>query len=493
MHKITVIGGSASGVIAAGLAKAHWGPHVQVTLIYDHKNPGIGVGESLTPQIYRFLDMLDITREDMIKNVNATVKLGLKFKNWLNDGKYYYHGFNHINYANSALAAGYDIIHDRYTGGSQYDFSYYENSVIPDNTKPYSSKEIIGGESLHIDATLFSKYIEQRIKNDIEIVDDVVLDVIKNGDNIESIVLEKGGKHTADFYIDASGFATVLYKHMGSTWVDKSDWLPINRCIPNPVPVAFTKQPTYTTSEATDNGWILQVPLQNRWGSGYLYSSQFTSDEEAFDKFNIWRLKNYASEVPVTSKILKFKSGYWKESWRGNCIAVGLACGFTEPLEATNIHHTVTQLFDFFTLYNLVPLEIDRKAYNKQQTEMLENIYLYLRFCYTTGRTDSEFWKYMTNSTPDTVKYIEEKIKLFHLVDQDISGNVIFKTENFTAVAVGLKKPNPENIKRITKLRNAFDIAKADSEWLRKIKINEKLRLIDHKQYINSVLNRDTL
>jgi tryptophan halogenase len=475
---VAIVGGGSAGIIAATYIKSYWKSNVNVILIYDHSKPGIGVGESLTPAIYKYLDQVGVTREELVKNVNATVKLGLKFKNWLNDGGYYYHNFSQYEDNFYNLVAAYDYSTGAYDNDTSYSRHYMENCVIPINPDAQ--------QSLHIDAVLFSKYIEQKFKDQLTIIDDEIVSVQVVNNHINELVLKTKGTVKADFYIDATGFNSMLMKSLNNTWIDKTDWLPIDRCIPNPVITKFDKQPPYTTSEATKDGWILQVPLSNRWGTGYLYSSQFTSDEHAFEQFSKFVTDTYGVPLTNTSKVLSFKSGYWKDQWVGNCIAVGLSSGFSEPLEATNIHHTIEQIDQFVHLYSLKYCQFDVMNYNKLMTEFYENVYLYLRFCYTTNRTDSKFWSYMTNNTPQIVKDLEEKVKFDFLTFYDLLGP-IFSFGNFTRVAIGLQKCDPTAIKNILEKRGLTNQARNASHKIRHQRQIDYQQTVDHKKYINFV------
>ena len=263
--------------------------------------------------------------------------------------------------------------------------------------------------------------------------------------------------------------------------------MPINRCIPNPLQYTFEEQPPYTTSEASTDGWILQVPLSNRWGTGYLYSSEFTTDQDAFDKFENFINKNYNKTLTNTSKVLSFKSGYWEQQWVGNCMCVGLSSGFAEPLEATNILHTISQITRFVEMYSFTYQECDIKKYNDYMVEFYKNIYLYLRFCYTTNRSDSAFWEYMMHNIPDEVRELEQKIKHEPLTPYNFSIGP-FNHRNFTKVAWGLKKINTESYREILYKRNAIEIGKDLSRLNVEEKFNTYRNAISHKEYIDSIL-----
>jgi tryptophan halogenase len=483
-YKFVVVGGGTAGIIFASYIKTYWADNIDVTLVYDHNNAGIGVGESLTPIIYDYLNYLGIRKEELIQNINATVKLGLLFKNWLADDKSYIHSFYEIvDGQDYHRSEAYDIINGTYDQGPTYGKHYFDNCKIPLNNQ--------GTESLHIDATLFSKFIENKFKDKITILDDVVLDIQtteSNSNIITSVVLKNRGVIEGDFFIDASGFQSVMFKKLKNTWNDKSDWLPLDRCIPNPVEFQFDKIPPYTTSEASDQGWILQVPLSNRWGCGYLYSSEFLSDDAAFVNFEKFIKDKFNKELSNKEKVLKFKSGYWDKQWVGNCLSVGLSSGFAEPLEATNIHHTILQVITFTKMFNFQIFEHDVITYNSMMNDFYKNIYQYLRFCYCTDRLDSKFWQYMTHNVPKEIKDLEEKIK-FNIPTQDLFNNnrIFFNHANFLKIAYGLKKIDINSYKEILEKRNVVERAEIESlELIRKKTINLK-NSIDHKTYIDLI------
>ena len=481
-----IVGGGTAGVMAATYIKSYWGAHVDVVQVFDHSKPSIGVGESLTPMIYEYLSYVGISTDEVIKNANATFKLGVKFKNWLGDNQpdtHFYSSFGEEKIPEYLYGSVYDIINGNgeYIFTSQlYDPRMHESHLIPQdiNHKPHA---------FHIDATLFTKFISEKFKDQYIVIDGVVKQVILNDKaEISTLILNDGKEITGDFFIDASGFQRVLFKNLNVEWVDKTDWSPLDSVIPCQVPCTFKFQPNYTTAEATEQGWVFQVPLANRWGTGYLYSSKFISDEEAKKNFSKFLLLNYNKELD-SDKILRFKSGYWREQWKGNCISVGLASGFSEPLEATNIHQTVVQLKKFVDLFNLTPCTFNTKKYNKQIVDILEEIYLYLRFCYTTGRTDSEFWKYMTNNIPDEVREMEEKIKNDCLNVTSLWGSTVFNPISYLAVSYGLGKIDRNIYQQSLLNRSAELLGKKQYEDIYLQKQRTLAFSVDHKSYIDNV------
>ena len=140
----------------------------------------------------------------------------------------------------------------------------------------------------------------------VKFIDDIVEDVNVDGENIKNITCKNSGIIDADFFVDASGFNCVLFKHLNPKWVDTSHILPIDRAIPQQVPMEFDKIPAYTLSEATDNGWIWAIPVADKIRTGYLYSSKFLSDEEAKKKYDDWLIKNHNVNLK-NDKIIKFR------------------------------------------------------------------------------------------------------------------------------------------------------------------------------------------
>ena len=480
-HTFVVVGKGTSGAIAATYIKTYWGDLVKVILVHDSKQKTLGVGESLTPNVYQYLDYIGITRDELIKNVNATIKLGLCFKNWTGDGSSYYHNFSQLKNIvdNNNFISAYDIINNDFDNTFLYGRYCLDNNLIPPD-QSYT-------QSLHIDATLMNEYILEKFKDKLEIVDGKIVDLIKTENQIiKTLILDDGRKIEGDFFIDATGFNSFLFKKFNRKWINRKDWMPLDSCIPNPTDYEHQSINPYTTAEASEDGWILQVPLQNRWGTGYLYSSQFTTDEIAFERFQKFLKNKYKKKLKNTSRIIRFESGYWNEQWIGNCLAVGLSSGFAEPLEATNIHQTIYQILAFVNMYNFKIFSFDMERYNEIVNSFYDRVYDYIRFCYTGGRSDSNFWLYMKNNIPERIKKIEDKV--CYSLSKDSSWNAnIFNFINFTVVANGLNKINKKSYFDELTNRMIIDYAKQESIKIKEEKIAINKKFIDHLYYIKKI------
>ena len=480
--KFIVIGGGTAGAIVSSYIKSYWGDKVEVVVVYNHAEPNIGVGESLTPLITKYLDRVGITPDELIKNCNATIKLGLKFKNWLDDGNYYYHPFYCIHASdldNYSYEAAYQVVNNCYDNDVTYSNRLLDSHRVPLPLKDHPF-------SLHIDGVLTSKYILEKFKDRLTILDDIIIDVVKDdNEHIEYLVGTNNKKIYGDFFIDATGFKKLIFSKLNNRWVDKKDWLPLNRCIPNQVKCAHEKIPVCTTSEATDNGWVLQVPLRNKWGIGYLFSSDFTSNEEGLEKFNIFLNKTFNTDLQ-SDRIISFESGYWYDQWIGNSMCVGLSSGFTEPLEATNIHHVIYQMEDFTDRFNFKVFDFDINNYNETMRKFYDRVYLFLRFCYHTNRTDSPFWRYLTYNTPREVIELSSKISEDFL-NIDSMPYSIFNYDNFFKIAYGLKKINLESYSRILEDRYVMEISKDNTLTLKEIKDKMYEEAQDHKEFLGMI------
>ena len=491
MKKIVIVGAGTAGLICAGIVNRFWEDDVQVKVIYNSQSKNIAVGESTTPIVHQALDIFQLRTEDLVNRSNTTVKLGVNFKDWI-PGEEYFHGlletrlldFNQL-VRNDDSSSIHCLLNDIKIKTSNY---YQATTTIPgDEFYEYS-------HSLHIDTQELSKLLFEKLEleDNVEFIDDIVENVNVDGENIASIECKKSGNIDADLFIDASGFNCVLFKHLNPKWVDTSHILPIDRAILQQVPMEFDKNPAYTLSEATDNGWIWRIPLQDRYGTGYMYSSKFTSDEEAREKFNDWLVENFNTELQ-TDRIIKYNPGYYEDYWIGNCLAVGLSSGFVEPLEATGIHILIKQIYDF-VIFNssLKNLSHNRNFMNSINRELYECVVNFVCLLYDTNRTDSEFWRYMTANKSEWVKLFEEKCKEEYL-DISIWGTnqarSVWDYDSYVQVADGLHLLNKESLRDLLEIKpNGQQIVNA-SENVHEQEVQyreENKNWIDHKRVIEA-------
>jgi tryptophan halogenase len=257
-------------------------------------------------------------------------------------------------------------------------------------------------------ARLLRDYAEKR---GVRRLEGRIVDVRLRGDDgfIESVVMEDGTTVAGDLFIDCTGFRGLLIEEVLHTgYEDWSRWLPCNRAWAMPS-ASVGDPPPFTRATARPAGWQWRIPLQHRVGNGYVYCSEFVSDDEAAHTLRA----NLEGAGLAEPRLLKFTAGMRRKFWNRNCVALGLAGGFLEPLESTSIHliqSGIAKLLTMFPDRSFDPLLMDE--FNRQSTLQYEWVRDFLIAHYhLTERDDSPFWNYCrTMSIPDTLR---QKLELF--------------------------------------------------------------------------------
>ena len=490
---ITVVGGGNAGVMAAAYLKSFWDHNCNVTLVYDHSIPIIGVGESLTPLFDRYIDAIGVSTKELVRNCNATVKLGLLWKNWRYEGSKGYHGFQNNDLFNNVdqtlihfdAVSAYEISQNISPAvGFTYDPFYYTSGKLP------SDDDLSFRHAIHTDANLTGKYIESKFKDRIKIIDGNVQQVNVKDKEITSIVLKDGQKLTADLFIDATGLSRVLINSLDPKWIDKSRYHPTDRAIPNPVVKDFNFIPSHTTAHASKDGWIFDIPLRNRRGTGYIYSSQFTTDEEAKQRYNDWLMAEFNVEL-TSDRVIAWDQGHLKEGWIGNCVAVGLASGFIEPLESTNVHHSFTQIDQIArTLTPGKILGAVRNNYNEKLQIHYEDSFNYTRAIYCSGRKDTEFWRWcndVDNIPPAVLDMLQIMKHDWVSFNHANSNMVMFGADDWNMLGAEMNIATPQGAKSYLDRLSLFNHAKQASEMCARTKSILHAKAFDHKTWLDIV------
>ena len=488
--KIVIIGAGTSGLAAAALLDNYWGDKVDISLYYDPNNKNIAVGEGTTPQFVSGLcQRLGYQIDDAIRDLDATIKLGVRFKNWI-PGKEYFHGFGQLgrdDKYDDNISSIYAILNDCFIGGA--------NHTGPTTTLP-NTGFIDYDLAFHIETQTLSDFLFNHLQDSINIIPDVVEEVISDGNNIQAVRCKDSGLVEADFWVDASGFNAILLNKLNPEWVDISDYLPIDRAIPQQVPNNSGEIPSYTLSEATKNGWIWTIPTQNRLGTGYLYSSKFTTDDEAREDYNKWLIDNHGVELQ-TDRVISYKPGHWKDVWIGNCFAVGLSGGFVEPLESLG-HHYLVFMLEMFTSLNssLKMLDYNRDRVNQVQKQIWEDCINFLGLHYCTNRTDSPFWRYMTDHKTHWVKTVEEKCNK-EFLDVFLSDDMLnfWDHDSYTQIMNGLQMFNKQSIRDFVDSRLDSDEIYKDSEqqYNEILAAKQAVDRISHREVLETIKGLSTL
>lgn len=420
IRRIAIVGGGTSGwMTAAALSKLIKPDYCQIRLIESEDIGTVGVGEATIPQIQLFNKLLDLDEDEFVRKTQGTFKLGIQFVNWKKIGHKYIHAFGDVGKDMEAIQFYHYWLKMSQLGETEELGSYTIGGAASDRGKfmrPFdagNSPLSTIAYAFHFDAGLYARFLREysEARGVIRTEGKVVDTILRASDGyIESVQLASGERIEADFFIDCSGFRGLLIEQALKTgYEDWTHWLPCDRAWA--VPCESVGEPIpYTRSIAHSAGWQWRIPLQHRIGNGHVFSSKFMSEDEARSIL----LNNLDGKPLAEPRLLKFVTGKRKKFWNKNCLAVGLASGFMEPLESTSIHlvqSTIARLMNFFPNKYFDQEDIDE--FNRQSDFEFEKIRDFLILHYhATERNDSDFWNYCrTMSIPDALTQKIEQFK----------------------------------------------------------------------------------
>ena len=418
LRRIAIVGGGTAGWMAASmLARALPDHSCAITVIESPDIGTVGVGEATIPPLIDLLRFLDINEADFVRHTLSTYKLGIQFSDWRQVGHSYWHPFGTFG-ARINLRPFYHSWHKAQAGGGQLNFNDYSAcAALGDAGKfrfpdPTGQTEAAGLRyALHFDAGLVARYLRayserlgvQRLERTVS-----GATRLENG-NLHELVFADGSRLGADLFVDCSGFRGVLIEQVLATgYLPWTDVLPCDRAVAFPSEITSARPP-YTQSFARSAGWRWRIPLQHRAGNGYVYSSAFISDSDALDDL----LGQVGAKPRAEPRQLRFVTGRRKVLWNHNCVALGLASGFLEPLESTSIHLVMSgvyKLLEHFPDRAFDPENI--ASYNAEAIEETERIrdFIVLHYC-LSQRDDAPLWRYCRSmQLPDS---LAQRIELY--------------------------------------------------------------------------------
>jgi tryptophan halogenase len=436
MKNFVVLGGGTAGWFASLELRRLFGSAVSVTVVESPRVGVIGVGEG---GILNFPDALvgryGIDLDAFIEGTGAVFKLGFEYVGWNNgrEDDVFYHLFHRLPaegegrmvngiapYWSMLAAHGIGVHHAMYS----LPFVLSNASQKEARTACAASGGLMPW-SLHFDAHRVAAWlkfvaaardIESRVAN----VTELVLDP-QNG-HVRALRMEgEEGVLPCDFLIDASGFARLaLQKTMGLPLRSFTDYMSHDRAIPFYIPHPRKNPHLVTRSLAMSAGWMWQIPVQERVGCGYVYSSAHLSEDQALEEIET-RLGRKIEPMPT----LRFQAGHFSDVWIRNVMAVGLASGFIEPLEATSVGQMLGQLTMFGETVSqscgVVP-ETTIATFNRRNRLDWDGIRDFLCLHYDVSRRDTPFWRDVTSRALPS-SYVDLKMAWQHRTPRPVDFN----------------------------------------------------------------------
>jgi hypothetical protein len=393
MH-ICIIGTGVSGLMTAcELLKLNFVE--KINIIGSSKIPSIKVGESTTHTFYKFVkDNFDI--KEFVQETDAAVKYGVYYENWSKKNFIHAFGGNKPYLRESTFERAYcqllankesdTHIHDLIFGNL---WNFIQKNEVSLDKKEYR-------HSWHFDAGKFINFLKKtNLKdNKVNFVDDTIIDCKFLGDEIEYIIGESGQKYRSDYFINCCGNAQLNERIFREEYFSLSPYLLTNKAVVYPLEYANKRDQfhPYTIAKTMKHGWRWIIPTQSRIGTGYVFSDNHISVDEATNEF----LEDIGDKT-ITPFEVDFRPRWNKKTFKINSCTIGMSNGFLEPLDASGLSMSIDALNILSSL-----LELKQKNINYQSQLIIANNYLFflqkfwcsfiLHQYKTSWRNDTQFW-----------------------------------------------------------------------------------------------------
>ena len=413
---IIIFGGGTSGWLTAAYMSNQLTFPCKITVIESKMLGAIGVGEGTQPATARFLQDAGLNPKDWMKPSHASFKYGVLMSGWNKDPY-----FVDNDFIENTIIAPDLYTHDYFADKPASEFFKFLPAYrlalankspkigAMDHTLSQKSSRDFG--AVHFSALDIIDVLRELIKERISYFDTKVVSISKDENGITGLIDEMGRTHTADLYIDCSGFQSrLLEKELGENFIDISDILPCDSAVAIPTQYVDPKEECqpYTTATAMHAGWRWTIPTYKQIGNGYVYSSKYITKEQAEAE-----LRQSIGNFDNDANHLAMKCGTHSKIAVKNVIAVGLSAGFVEPLEATGITFTtgiVQGLTAALNYHNGIWNNNGKNAMNNMYTTMVVEIIAFVWAHYHfSSKDDTPFWKEIRNQKlEDAPIFIQE-------------------------------------------------------------------------------------
>jgi len=462
IRSVLVVGGGTAGWLAAGYLHRALGQQVTVTLVESKTIPRIGVGEATVSTLRNTMAFLGFDEADWMPHVGATYKTAVRFEQWnrpASEGlEHFYHPFFEQRQEPMVhplptylleVGDGISLMHYWHKRRLAGDATPYAHAVFPgpaicDARKSPRFKD--SGEwaiptAYHLDAHMFATFMTAKmVERGIRHVRDDVVDVrLDERGFIVGVATKEHGELAADLYVDCSGFRSLLLgKALGEPFDSAAEYLWNDSAVAmRPMNARGDLEP-YTVARASSAGWMWNIPLYHRAGTGYVYSSRYQSKDDAERELRAY-LGDRADESTAALH-LSFTPGRRQRAWVNNCVGVGLAANFIEPLESTTIFLIEYALGNLLTLLPDRDFEPARaQRYNRIVGQMFDEVrdFIVLHFV-LANRRDTPYWRDLVEArVPDSLR---EQLEFFrvNLPLGERFRNCVFRERSYCCLLSGL-------------------------------------------------------
>ena len=421
VRSVVIVGGGTAGWLTAGIIAARHQARIKagrfsVTLVESPDIKIIGVGEGTWPTMRSSLEKIGVSETALFRECDAAFKQGGQFARWTTgaeDDSYYHplmfpQGFSQVNLVPHWLREA----QGRSGAARSFcDFVTPQGRLCEDGLAP---KTITQGEykgsanyAYHLDAGKFAPFLAKHCVQKLgvrHVLADVTEIKQRESGDIESVLTRQAGPIAGDLFVDCSGFAALLIgKKLGVGFKSCTDVLFCDTALALQVPFDTPDAPmaSHTIATAQDAGWIWDICLPTRRGIGYVYSSRHTTEEAARETLSRYIGPKHQD---MTARKIPITAGHRQTFWKNNCVAVGLASGFFEPLESSAI---VLVELSAKLIAEQMPacrevMDLVARRFNDVTTYRYGRILDFLKLHYVlTKRTDTAFWR--DNVDPATV------------------------------------------------------------------------------------------
>jgi tryptophan halogenase len=464
-EKITIVGGGSAGwMTAAFLIKAF--PQKEIVLIESPNIPIVGVGESTLGGIRNYCSYLEVDIKDFLQYTNGSLKMSIKFTDFYKEDAGSFHYPFGMPYFSETNRGQYDWLIAKALNPELpiQDFvnAYFPAAALFEQNKFSENRDGLFDNfsplrdvALHFDSVKFGGWLRERyaIPRGVKHILGEVKNINTDEHGISSLILENGLEHKSDLYIDCTGWKSLLLSEtLKEPFISYKNILPNNKAWATQLPYLNKEKELepFTNCTAISNGWVWNIPLWSRIGTGYVYSNDFVSEENALEEFKnhlcsskmiFPRTKNEIENLNF--KDITMRIGIHKRTWVKNVVAIGLSAGFIEPLESNGlftVHEFLWRLLK--TLQRPEINQIEKDYYNAATMELFNGFAQFVSQHYAfTQRSETEYWRAVRRRkyVPDLITENRDKYREYHLLlQQKYFDASMGYTAGMTYISVGM-------------------------------------------------------